>query len=380
MLVKKINQKLILNEIVANSPISRAKISETTGLNKSTVSSQVNALLEKNLIFEIGQGQSSGGRKPVMLVFNKNAGYSIGIDIGVDFINCILTDLKGTIVFEDNQKLENQSSEEIKEVLLLKIKNLIAQMPDSPYGLTGIGVCVPGLVNTDQKIIFTPNLDWNYDLDLKAVIEQEFKVPVFIENEANAGANGEKEFGAAKNYENLVYVSVQTGIGVGIIINNDLYRGVKGYAGEMGHLTIDLNGLKCSCGNRGCWELYASERALFKSLPKNHQEMLSHQDIIHLANQNNPEILMALQNFGYYLGIGLTSILNTFNPQAVIIRNHIVESLPMVLNSIKNSVASRTYQQLENNYQLLTSTLGKNAPALGASSIAIGKFLESFTA
>ncbi|MEH7546292.1 xylose repressor [Neobacillus vireti] len=380
MLVKKINQKLLLNEIVANSPISRAKLSEKTGLNKSTVSSQVNTLIEKNLIFEIGQGQSSGGRKPVMLVFNKNAGYSIGIDIGVDYMNCILTDLKGNIVHEDYQLVESQSSEEIKDVLILKINNLKAQMPESPYGLIGIGLCVPGLVNSEQKVIFTPNLDWNYELDLKPLIEQEFKVPVFLENEANAGAYGEKEFGAAKNYENLVYVSVHTGIGVGIIINNDLYRGVRGFAGEMGHLTIDLNGLKCSCGNRGCWELYASEKALIKSLSRQQQEKLFNQDIIQLANQNNPDILMALQKFGFFLGIGLTSILNTFNPQAVIIRNNIVEALPMVLNSIKNSVTSRTYQQLENSYELLPSSLGKNAPALGACSIAIEQFLEMFTA
>jgi N-acetylglucosamine repressor len=380
MLVKKINQKLILNEIVANSPISRAKLSETTGLNKSTVSSQVTTLIEKNLIFEIGQGQSSGGRKPVMLVFNKNAGYSIGIDIGVNYLNCILTDLKGNIVLEDYQQLEGLSSEDIQDVLSVKIKNLLAQMPESPYGLIGIGLCVPGLVTTEQKVIFTPNLEWNYELDLKPLIEQEFKVPVFLENEANAGAYGEKEFGAAKNYENLVYVSVHTGIGVGIIIDNELYRGVRGFAGEMGHLTIDMNGLKCSCGNRGCWELYASEKALMNSLSKIQQEKLSNRDIIYLANQNNPDILMALQKFGFYLGIGLTSILNTFNPQAVIIRNNIVEALPMVLNSIKNSVASRTYQQLENSYELLTSSLGKNAPALGASSIAIENFLEMFTA
>jgi len=379
MLVKKINQKLILKEIVANSPISRAKLSETTGLNKSTVSSQVNTLIEKNLIFEIGQGQSSGGRKPVMLVFNKNAGYSIGIDIGVDYINSILTDLKGNIVLEDYQHLEGQSAGELKDVLFIKIKQFIAQMPESPYGLVGIGLCVPGLVNTEQKIIFTPNLEWDYTLDIKSLIEQEFKVPVFLENEANAGAFGEKEFGAAKNFDNLVFVSVHTGIGVGIIINNELYRGVRGFAGEMGHLTIDLNGLKCSCGNRGCWELYASEKALLKSLSKQ-QEKLSNQDIIQLANDNNPEILMALQQFGFYLGIGLTSILNTFNPQAVIIRNNIVEALPMVLNSVKNSVSSRTYQQLENNYELLVSSLGKHAPALGANSIAIEHFLEMFTA
>jgi N-acetylglucosamine repressor len=379
MLVKKMNQKVLLNEIVSNSPISRAKLSEITGLNKSTVSSQVNTLIEKNLIFEIGQGQSSGGRKPVMLVFNKNAGYSIGLDIGVDSINGILTDLKGNIVLDQYQQLEKPSLNKNKDVLFSMIEDLIKQMPDSPYGLIGIGLCVPGLVNTEQQVIFTPNIDWNYNLDLKSLIEQEFKVPVFIENEANAGAYGERVFGAAKNFENIIYVSVGTGIGIGIVINNDLYRGVDGFAGEMGHVTIDFNGLKCSCGNRGCWELYASEKALLTPYQIN-GNISSYQEIINLANQNDPEILMALQNFGFYLGIGLTSILNTFNPQAVIIRNDIVEAVPMVLNSIRNSISSRSNEKFTNSHELLLSSLGKNAPALGTSSIVIEQFLEKFTA
>ncbi|MFB6468912.1 ROK family protein [Cytobacillus sp. Hz8] len=378
-LVKKINQKRLLNEILINSPISRAKLSEITGLNKSTVSSQVSTLIEKKLIFEIGQGQSSGGRKPVMLVFNKNAGFSIGIDIGVNDINGILTDLKGNIIYDQYHYIENPTSEKIKGLLFSVIHDLKEHMPESPYGLIGIGLCIPGLVNSSQQIIFTPNLEWDYEIDLKSLIEEEFKVPAFIENEANAGAYGEKGFGAAKNFDNIIYVSVSTGIGTGIIINDELYRGVNGFAGEMGHLTIDLNGLKCSCGNRGCWELYASEKALLNSIRKKHKPT-AYQEIIDLANQNDPEILNALQNFGFYLGIGLNSILNTFNPQAVIIRNNIVEALPMVLNSIKNSISTRIFSQLDSNFELLPSILGKNAPALGASSLGIEHFLEIFTA
>ncbi|MEH7483764.1 ROK family protein, partial [Neobacillus drentensis] len=298
--------------------------------------------------------------------------------IGVDSINGILTDLKGNIVLNQYHHLEKPSLDKNKDVLFSMIKELTNQIPDSPYGLIGIGLCVPGLVNTEQKVIFTPNIVWNYELDLKSLIEQEFQVPVFIENEANAGAYGEKVFGAAKNYENIIYVSVGTGIGIGIVINNDLYRGVNGFAGEMGHLTIDFNGLKCSCGNRGCWELYASEKALLHTF-QNNDTITSYQELINLANQNDPDILMALQNFGFYLGIGLTSILNTFNPQAVIIRNDIVEALPMVLNSIRNSILSRSNDKLNNSHELLLSSLGKNAPALGTSSIAIEHFLEKFT-
>ncbi|MFG3444211.1 xylose repressor [Bacillus velezensis] len=372
--VKKVNQKLLLNEILKNSPISRAKLSEMTGLNKSTVSSQVNTLMKENLVFEIGQGQSSGGRRPVMLVFNKKAGYSVGIDVGVDYINGILTDLEGTIVLDQHHHLECNSPEITKDILIEMIHHFIANMPQSPYGLIGIGICVPGLIDKNQKIVFAPNSNWR-DIDLKSFIQKKFNVPVFIENEANAGAYGEKVFGAARNHDNMIYASIGTGIGIGVIINNDLYRGVGGFSGEMGHMTIDFNGPKCSCGNRGCWELYASEKALIKSL-QTKEKKVSTQDIIDLAHLKDIGTLHALQNFGFYLGIGLTNILNTFNPQAIILRNSIIESHPMVLHSIKSEVSSRVYSQLDNSYELLPSFLGKNAPALGMSSIVIDHFLD----
>ena len=372
--VKKVNQKLLLNEILKNSPISRAKLSEMTGLNKSTVSSQVNTLMKENLVFEIGQGQSSGGRRPVMLVFNKKAGYSVGIDVGVDYVNGILTDLEGTIVLDQHHHLECSSPEITKDILIEMIHHFIANMPQSPYGLIGIGICVPGLIDKNQKIVFAPNSNWR-DIDLKSFIQKKFNVPVFIENEANAGAYGEKVFGAAKNHDNMIYASIGTGIGIGVIINNDLYRGVGGFSGEMGHMTIDFNGPKCSCGNRGCWELYASEKALLTSL-QTKEKKVSTQDIIDLAHLNDIETLHALQNFGFYLGIGLTNILNTFNPQAIILRNSIIESHPMVLHSIKSEVSSRVYSHLDNSYELLPSILGKNAPALGMSSIVIDHFLD----
>ncbi|MCO4850688.1 transcriptional repressor XylR [Bacillus vallismortis] len=375
--VKKVNQKLLLKEILKNSPISRAKLSKKTGLNKSTVSSQVNTLMKENLVFEIGQGQSSGGRRPVMLVFNQKAGYSVGIDVGVDYINGILTDLEGTIVLDQHHHLECNSPEITKDILVNMIHHFMTHMPQSPYGLIGIGICVPGLIDEDQKIVFTPNSNWR-NIDLKPFIQETFNVPVFIENEANAGAYGEKVFGAAKNHENIIYASISTGIGIGVIINNHLYRGVSGFSGEMGHMTIDFNGPKCSCGNRGCWELYASEKALLTSL-QTKEKKVSAQHIIDLAHLNDIGTLNALQHFGFYLGIGLTNILNTFNPQAIILRNSIIESHPMVLHSITSEVSSRVYSQLANSYELLPSSLGKSAPALGMSSIVIEHFLDIVT-
>ncbi|MFJ5963161.1 ROK family protein [Bacillus sp. NPDC093026] len=375
--VKKINQKLLLKEILTNAPISRAKLSEITGLNKSTVSSQVSTLMKENLVYEIGQGESSGGRRPVLLMFNKHAGYSIGIDVGVDYVNGILTDLEGSLILHQQLMLKSNSPEDTKSTLIELIQHFISQIPSSPYGLVGIGICIPGLVDENERIVFTPHSKWK-NFDLKTSLKKTFHVPVLIENEANAGAYGEKIFGAAKHYDHLIYASIGTGIGIGIIIKRHLYRGAYGFSGEMGHMTIDFNGPTCSCGNRGCWELYASEKALFQSLQSNNQRV-SYQEIEQLAKLNDMKTLNALRNFGFYLGVGLTNVLHTFNPQAVILRNKVIESHPMVLNVIKNEVSSRMYSQFSTHIELLPSSLGQHAPALGMTSLVIENFLNDVT-
>lgn len=374
-LVKKMNRRRLLQEVIHHSPISRASLSKTTGLNKSTVSAQIQGLVDEKFIFEIGQGQSSGGRRPVMLMFNKQAGYAIGVDIGVDDLTVLLTDLDGSIVSEHYFELEQSSVDETMVLLLKTIEQVISTMPGSPYGLIGIGICVPGLVNRSEQIVLTPNTHWN-GVDVKKQVEDAFNVPVTIENEANAGAYGEHIYGAAKAFDDFMYVSISTGIGVGLVLNNELYRGVHGFSGEMGHMTIDFNGPKCNCGNRGCWELYASEKAFRQSLPADWDE----KELNKRFQQNDVVLFRSLENFGHHLGIGLVNIANTFDPEAIILRNPLIESNPFVLNAVKNTLSSRMNVRFETECAFLPSTLGKNAPALGACSMMIESFIKGITA
>lgn len=374
-LVKKMNRRRLLQEVIHHSPISRASLSKTTGLNKSTVSAQIQGLVDEKFIFEIGQGQSSGGRRPVMLMFNKQAGYAIGVDIGVDDLTVLLTDLDGSIVSEHYFELEQSSVNETMALLLKTIEQVISTMPGSPYGLIGIGICVPGLVNRSEQIVLTPNTHWN-GVDVKKQVEDAFNVPVTIENEANAGAYGEHIYGAAKAFDDFMYVSISTGIGVGLVLNNELYRGVHGFSGEMGHMTIDFNGPKCNCGNRGCWELYASEKAFRQSLPADWDE----KELNKRFQQNDVVLFRSLENFGHHLGIGLVNIANTFDPEAIILRNPLIESNPFVLNAVKNTLSSRMNVRFETECAFLPSTLGKNAPALGACSMMIESFIKGITA
>lgn len=373
--IKNHNQKLILQEIIKNYPISRAKLAKLTHLNKATISSQTASLIEKEIVSEIGTGSSSGGRKPILLTFNKNAGYAIGIDLGVDYLLTVLTDLEGTILISDYCEITDHSYESVASLLLERIHSTAEHAPKSPYGIVGIGVGVHGFVNRKQTVVFTPHSAWR-DVDLKTFLEGNFECPIIIDNEANAGAYGEKLFGALKQFHNSIYISVGVGIGLGLIVDDKLYRGAEGFSGEMGHMTIDFNGKKCRCGNQGCWELYASEKAFYSNLAaKKNTEHLTLEQVSKMIQDNDQDTLRELESFGTYLGIGFTNIINTFNPEALVIRSNLIESNPIVLNSIQNTLASRVSKFVPHKHQLLISQLNRNATALGSASFMINNFL-----
>ncbi|MCF3942910.1 ROK family transcriptional regulator [Oceanobacillus alkalisoli] len=379
--VKQENKALVLEKIIENSPISRADIATSTGLNKGTVSSLVKELLDENLINESGPGKSSGGRRPVMLHFNKLAGYSIGIDLGVNYILGVLTDLKGNICLEKQINFSNLTYEEILEKLNGVIDHLMNDVPPSPYGIVGIGIGVPGIVNKEKKILLAPNLSWR-NVDLKAELENRYEVPITIENEANAGAYGEKNFGVGQDFNNIIYVSVGIGIGVGLILNGNLYRGNNGFSGELGHMTIELNGMKCSCGNAGCWELYASERSLIMNAERSNfnqeqNDHLSLETILELANNGESTSIQLFEQIGKYLGVGMNNIINTFNPEQVIIGNRMAEAEQWIKQPLIDSIQNQSLWYSQQDLKIDFSNLRTHSTALGVAAFSAEAFLNN---
>ncbi len=377
--VKQMNKSIVFRSIKKNEPLSRSQISKITGLNKATVSTMVSEMLDESFVYEIESNQSSGGRKPVLLYFNNLAGYSVGIDLGVNYILGVLTDLNGHIIEEVTQTLTSIEYEDVKNNLVDIIKKFIRKAPDSTYGIVGIGIGVPGNVNLDENILFAPNLKWK-NIDLKAELQNELKIPVKIQNEANCGVHGEHLYGRGKNVSDLVYISIGVGIGTGIIIKNNLYTGTSGISGEMGHVTLNANGPKCRCGNHGCWELYASEQALLEHVKK--QKVLSSTNDISLeklvaeAKTGNKEVLQILNTLGEYIGIGLTTVINTFNPEMVIIGNRISLFSRWLSNPVNHVLQDRLSYYHHKNTEIKFSALGRYSSALGATSIAISHFLS----
>lgn len=377
-LVKKENKSLCLYLIKNNAPISRAEIAQQTGLTKGTVSTLVSELIDEQLINESGHGESSGGRRPVMLLFNQQAGYSIGIDLGVNYILGILTDLQGNIIYKCNEKYVNFTYEDTLQIIKNIITSLINNAPKSPYGVIGIGVGAPGIINIKGDILIAPNLGWK-NVALKRELEEHFHLPVLVENEANAGAYGEKEFGLGQPYQNLIYVSAGIGIGAGIIINGELYKGALGYSGEIGHMTIQKDGMECRCGNKGCWELYASEQYLLSKateLKLGGGKQLHLNDLIELADQGNIVAINLFHEVGDHLGAGIINIINTFNPEQIIIGNRLTLAKKWIEPQVKKMIHNHTLPFHQSELTIHFSDIDFSSSALGAAAFSTENFLR----
>lgn len=377
--VKKRNKSLVLHSIKESSPISRADIAQKTGLNKGTVSSLVNELLEEDLILETGPGISSGGRRPVMLLFNQSAGYSIGLDIGVNYILGTLCDLQGNICNEKLIKETNLSFDQTTEILFEIINELMAAAPASPYGIVGIGIGVPGTISKTGDILLAPNLGWK-NKDLRTVIEEKYHVPVKIENEANAGAYGEQKFGVGKEANNLVYVSGGIGIGVGLILNGELYKGHNGLSGELGHMTINMEGPTCTCGNKGCWELYASERALLEmalqhGIILDNDQPITLEALVTLAESGDKKTIHLIEKLADYLIVGINNIVNSFNPEQIIIGNRLAALESWLLEPLKNRIEKQVLSTHQEDLHIHFSELEKRSAALGVAAFSAENFL-----
>jgi predicted NBD/HSP70 family sugar kinase len=370
-LIKRINTAIVLEFILRGSPLSRAQISEQSGLNKATVSSLVQDLIDGSLVKEIGMGLSSGGRKPVMLEFIATSGYAIGIDLGVNYIRGVLTDLRGGVVAERTSSLHSREPSEAVEQLSDCIEELMAEAPASPFGIIGIGVGVPGLVDESGTILFAPNLKWR-DIPLQRLLAERFNLPVAIDNEANMGALGEQKYGAGRSIGNLIYVSVGIGIGTGLVLHKSLYKGASGFSGEMGHLSIEANGKSCTCGNRGCWEMYASEQALLEQAAELGFGDL--ESLLAAAAAGREDVLKLFASIGEYLGIGIANIVNVFNPDAVVIGNRMSQARPWLEGVLHHTLLQRALGFHLRKVQLLFAELGERSSMMGAAEMAIAAF------
>ncbi len=370
-LIRDINSTLVLETIINSKPISRAAISKKLGLTKATISTIVQDLINKDLVIEIGSDDTDLGRKPILLSFNKKAGYVISIDIGVETISALLTDLEG-----EDCSLKQIKTPKNNDSIINSLCSLIESMKpgnsDTTYGLVGISLGIHGVVY-NNKVSFTPYYHLT-GIDLAEELEQHFHTPVFLENEANLSVLGEKTF--MFDYPNIANISVHSGIGLGLLINNTLYTGYNGRAGEFGHTIIEVNGRECPCGNHGCLEQYVSERALLKEFARKKGitdadfELLSS-----LYQTGDKDAIEIMDKFIKYMSVCINNVLNAYNPDIVIINSSFTNFFPGLAGHIEQSLSSR----MNSVTHIVPSALQDSSILLGGISVVIKNFLAIST-
>ena len=369
--IREQNEAIVLTNIINNSEISRSAVSKSTGLNKASISEIVKKLMNDQLINEtgIGNASSAGGRKPIMLQLNKLAGVSLGIDLGYDYVSSMLTYLNGEIVKEKiitGTLITKENAIDIIKDIIESYTNLATELP---YKIIGVTVAIHGIV-FENNILFTPyyNLD---KIDLFKELSNIIDIPIHLENEANLTALAESTFSSKKN--NLVSVSIHSGIGAGIVMNGSLYCGLNGRSGEIGHMTLYPHGLDCPCGNHGCFEQYCSEKSIvnqFRFLKND--PSLSINDLVFSFEQNDEQSLALINTFIGNLSIGINNLIATYGPEIIYINSSLTRKIPGILTTVNN----RLVTSFNKNTPLYESQLGTKASLFGATALSIKNFLR----
>ncbi|MFN0226172.1 ROK family protein [Paenibacillus sp. KR2-11] len=373
--LKSLNKSTLLGLIRGQAPVSRADLAKKTRLTRATVSALVEELIADHLVIETGIGESSGGRKPMMLELNRHGGRVIGLDLRPTDMLLVVTDLQGQIVRKSVHPYPDGTWAD-PDLCLAAILALLekerALLDSTPLGLIGAGIGVHGFVEYPSgHIVFMPHTGWK-DLSWKSDLEARLGLPVLIDNEANLAALGELEFGAGAEADcsDMLYLSAGGGIGAGLILGGELFRGTRGLAGEVGHTTIQMDGLPCSCGNRGCWERYASERAVADRLGMDYRPGFSER-LLNLLEREDEEACAAVRGAGAYLGIGIGNMMHTFNPQMIVVGNAMSQYGSWLHEPLLSALASRYSYLASFRSTVRYSELGENSCALGAASSVI---------
>jgi len=308
--------------------------------------------------------------------------YVIAVDLGGTNIRVALVDLNGKIIEKkDTLTKTSQGYEIVIQQMKTLIWEVIRKTNTDIHQIWGIGIGSPGPLNTKTGVIIdTPNLGWK-NVALKEAIEQEFHLPTYVDNDGNLAALGESWLGAGKGIENLVCLTLGTGIGGGIILDGKIFHGTNDSAGELGHVIVEPNGLKCGCGNHGCMEAYASGpsivrrtilaikekgKTLINELVGGNLDKISPFIVYQAALKQDELANYIIKETGRYLGIGIISIVNVLNPQLVIIGGRVAQMGNLLLNFIKEEVAKRAYLEPCKQISIVLAQLGDDAGIIGA--------------
>ena len=321
--IRDINRRVVLNLIRTRQPLSRADLARVSGLQRSTISLIVEDLIKQGWLIEGPTGPLPRGRRPSFLRLNDQRAI-IGVDVRPGQILVALADVNGKFSSQEAFATPLDPNTAVDE-LIVRIRRLLRSCPEKT--IEGIGITLPGRVDqASGRLVFAPNLPWP-EFDLRTPLQAATGLVVEMENAANACVLAAAWFDHLES-RNLVVVTVSEGIGTGLLVNGQLAHGLSGMAGEFGHVPIDPVGPLCGCGSRGCWEVFASNRAALRYYfePSPVSESLSFIDLLGLAEQGDGRAAQALDTMAHYLGRGMRMIVAGLDPERILVIGDLTRS------------------------------------------------------
>jgi predicted NBD/HSP70 family sugar kinase len=381
--IRNINRQIVLNYVRERAPISRAEISHETDLQRSTVSLIVEELKDQGLIDEI-EGESTGGRPPLLLQLRAAGPIAIGVDLSTKGTAVATSDLAGRVHTKETFPTDPSAEKTLKKIL-----ECVGRLVKKEKGIEAIGVSLPGLVEPETgNAIFIPHYRWR-DWDVAGRLQAATGLPVKVDNDANAAALAELWFGRpeAREVRNFVMILVEEGLGTGIVFDGQVYHGEAGGAGEFGHMTIGSDApVACAAGSHECWEAFASERAALARYAKLSGRggvgpAVSFKELIDNALSGEEDAQSALLQTAHHLGVGISNIIKALSPEAVIVGGLISRAWPLIAAEIEAAVEKNNICRGLKVARIIRSTLGDEPRMMGALSLVLSsKFAAALTA
>ena len=380
--VRQANLSAILDALRTSGPLSRSDLGTATGLTRSAISGLVGELVSLGLAAE-GAALPDGrpGRpSPVVRVETENFA-TLAIEIGVDDLSVAIVGLDGSVI-RSHRRARSRDRVPMSSTIA-DIADLVRRLGWSGQAVDGrrvlaIGVAVPGVISEPDAVIVTaPNLGWT-DVDLAPTVQQALGVslPVFVGNDADLGALAEARFGAGVGTRAMVFISGEVGVGGGLVVDGRRVSGHRGFAGEIGHIPFDADGPPCSCGSSGCLETLIGERVLLERAgldPDGGSRQVGR--LLAAAERGDQRALDALDVEGRWLAIGITGLVNVFDPEIVVLGALFGRILPFVRTALDEELERRRFRRVERQVPVVAAAFGVESTLVGAGELAFGPLL-----
>ena len=356
--------------------VTRVELGENSQYSPGTISNHVNTLIEKGLVIEKEKSFARRGRKPVILKINPDKHFILAAKIGVNTIEVFLLNLVlNTVEKSEVESPAKKSYQFSLDFINQQINNYIKVYDLTTKDVLGVGISVPALVDIHEGIIkFAPNLKW-HNKNIINDLEIDLEIPIFLGNEAKLAAIGEKNL-KINDASNLVYISINEGIGCGIIINSEVYLGSSYNAGEYGHVIIDNDGPACHCGNYGCWETLASENFIERTWAQTTGEKKSKNKIYKLGKDGDERAIKIFNEAGENIGLGIANIVNGISPNRIIIGGNILKIKEFIEAPIKEKAKEKSLEITFENVDIDIAAYNGLSEVFGIGHLIIDQCLE----